>query len=63
MRVENLEPAEPVFSTFAVRSSSGSDYRVEIRSLAELDNSCTCPDFRSNGLGVPPERRDFVACG
>src|SRR3989442_11252470 len=52
MRIEILEPSEPVFSTFAVRSPSGTRYEVEVRSLSERENSCSCPDFRTNGLAT-----------
>src|SRR5256886_42085 len=52
MRIEILEPSEPVFSTFAVRSPSGACYEVEVRSLSERENSCSCPDFRTNGLAT-----------
>ena len=52
MVVKNLHPAEPVFSTFAVHSPSGSRYTVEVRSLVDLENSCSCTDFRTNGLGT-----------
>jgi len=52
LRVENLDRNEPVFSSFRVHSSSGANYTVEIRSLTELENSCSCPDFHSNGLGT-----------
>src|SRR5881628_1002590 len=52
MRIEILEPSEPVFSSFAVRSPSGACYEVEVRSLSERENSCSCPDFRTNGLAT-----------
>src|SRR5439155_1749144 len=52
MRIEILEPSEPVFSTFAVRPPSGACYEVEVRSLPERENSCSCPDFRTNGLAT-----------
>jgi hypothetical protein len=52
MHVMSLEPSEPVFATFAVRSPSGACYEVEIRSLSECENSCACPDFRTNGLAT-----------
>ncbi len=42
----------PVFSLFEVSSVSGRAYRVEIRSLNELQNSCTCPDYKSNLIGT-----------
>jgi hypothetical protein len=51
-RIVNLAPAHPVFSDFAVHSSSGLDYRVEIRDIANRQFSCTCTDFRINGLGT-----------
>jgi len=42
----------PVFSLFEVKSVSGLSYRVEIRSLDELQNSCTCPDYKTNLIGT-----------
>ncbi|MCX6878735.1 MAG: DEAD/DEAH box helicase [Verrucomicrobia bacterium] len=50
--ITNLHPDHPVFSTFRVNSPSGMTYQVEIRDLATRAFSCTCPDFRSNGLGT-----------
>jgi superfamily II DNA or RNA helicase len=50
--IEALEAGEPVFGTFRVRSGSGTDYEVEIRSLAGFTNSCGCADHRVNGLGT-----------
>jgi hypothetical protein len=52
MRIKSLEASEPIFSTFDVQSSSGVCYEVEVRSLAERENSCSCPDFRTNGLAT-----------
>lgn len=42
----------PLFSQFDVTSTSGRTYRVEIRSLDELRNSCTCPDYQTNLIGT-----------
>ena len=42
----------PVFSVFEVSSVSKKSYRVEIRSLDELQNSCTCPDYKGNLIGT-----------
>src|SRR3989304_6273606 len=42
----------PIFSLFEVTSTSGRTYRVEIRSLAELHNTCTCPDYKTNLIGT-----------
>jgi superfamily II DNA or RNA helicase len=43
----------PVFSDFAITNpQSGNTYRVTIRGIHPGDNSCTCPDFRTNALGT-----------
>src|SRR3990172_2911683 len=42
----------PVFSLFEVTSTSGRTYHVEIRSLSELHNTCTCPDYKTNLIGT-----------
>ena len=51
-RISNLDPAHPVFSNFEVCSSSGMTYHAEIRDIATRQFSCTCTDFRINGLGT-----------
>ncbi|HLE90250.1 MAG TPA: SNF2-related protein, partial [Anaerolineales bacterium] len=51
LRITN-KGSHPVFSQFEVKSVSGRIYRVEIRSLGELQNSCTCPDYKSNLIGT-----------
>src|SRR3990172_4309071 len=61
MRIEALEAAEPIFSTFAVRSPSGVTYEVEVRSLSARENSCSCPDFRTNGLATCKHTEAVVA--
>jgi hypothetical protein len=48
--VRRLDDAHPVFTEFEVASPSGLTYRVEIRDLATRRHSCTCRDFRINGL-------------
>ena len=50
--IEPLEAREAVFGTFRVRSPTGSSYDVEIRSLDQRINSCSCIDHRVNGLGT-----------
>jgi superfamily II DNA or RNA helicase len=50
--VRQLDGADPFYGSFAVQSKSKRTYRVEIRSLTARDNSCDCPDYRKNGLGV-----------
>ncbi len=52
MRIRNLFPAEAVFSNFEVRSDSGMTYQVEVRDVQQRAFSCTCADFRKNGLGT-----------
>ncbi len=51
-RITNIEPGEKIFSNFHVHSRSGLDYQVEIRDIAGREFSCTCVDFRINGLGT-----------
>jgi hypothetical protein len=51
-QIRNLEPAWRIFSRFEVISRSGMTYSVEVRSLAGRAFSCTCTDFRVNGLGT-----------
>jgi len=50
--LEALEPTQPFFGTFRIRSESGSSYEIEIRSLDQHINSCDCIDHRVNGLGT-----------
>ncbi len=50
--VEAVEPEYPYFGTFLARSTGGGRYDVEIRSLTVRENSCSCPDWRVNGLGT-----------
>jgi superfamily II DNA or RNA helicase len=42
----------PIYSLFEVSSLSGRTYRVQIRSLTDLQNTCTCPDYRTNLIGT-----------
>ena len=48
----NLFPEHPVFSNFEVGSGSGLTYGVELRDVLSRSFSCTCTDFRINGLGT-----------
>lgn len=50
--IANLDPRHPVLSNFRVRSKNGMEYKVEIRDLQNHQASCTCIDFRINGLGT-----------
>lgn len=42
----------PLFSTFEVISRTERSYTVHIRSVEQLINSCTCPDYKTNTLGT-----------
>ena len=42
----------PLFSTFEVTSQSEYKYYVHIRSVNQLINSCTCPDYKTNTIGT-----------
>lgn len=51
--IQPLDKGEAFYGAFAVRPKSTlNPYRVEIRALDRHENSCTCPDFRVNGLGT-----------
>ena len=50
--IENLEPSQSYYGTFLIKSRKGTCYQVEIRSLIERVNSCSCPDYHVNGLGT-----------
>jgi SNF2 family DNA or RNA helicase len=52
LRIQNLG-RNRVFSDYQVTNpTSGGQYRVSIRGFDVGDNTCTCPDFRSNTLGT-----------
>lgn len=42
----------PLFSRYEVVALSGRSYAVQIRSVEQLINSCTCPDYKTNTLGT-----------
>jgi len=51
--VEPLEPGQSFYGAFIVRSrESAKVYLVEIRSLIDLENSCPCIDYQTNGLAT-----------
>jgi SNF2 family DNA or RNA helicase len=51
-RIQNLG-RNRVFSDYQVTNpGTGGQYRVGIRGFEVGDNSCTCPDFRTNTLGT-----------
>ena len=52
MQIRNLDGTQAVFSNFTVKSDSGMVYQVELRDVTTRMFSCTCADFRKNGLGT-----------
>src|SRR5215475_5168753 len=51
-RIQNLA-RNRVFSDYQVTNPrSGGQYRVSIRGFEVGDNTCECPDFRTNTLGT-----------
>ncbi|NOQ21387.1 MAG: hypothetical protein GQ565_01880 [Candidatus Aegiribacteria sp.] len=42
----------PLFSTYEVISRTERNYTVHIRSVEQLINSCTCPDYKTNTVGT-----------
>jgi superfamily II DNA/RNA helicase/HEPN domain-containing protein len=51
--IEPLEPGRSFYGTFIARSrESARTYFVEIRSLTDLENSCQCIDYQTNGLAT-----------
>lgn len=53
MDIHALDKDDAYYSTFALSAKTTlNPYQVEIRSLDRCENTCTCPDFRVNGLGT-----------
>ena len=50
-KVRNIGPHK-VFSHFSIAKPDGCQYKVQIRSLTEQLNTCTCPDYQTNLLGT-----------
>jgi len=50
--IERGDEADPYFASWRVSSEQGRRYTVEIRSLSERCNTCSCPDHAVNGLGT-----------
>ena len=51
MKIRALSEKNAPFSSYTV-STNSSSYTVEIRSVENFSNSCSCPDFQTNGLGT-----------
>lgn len=51
-QMEGLEPEFTYFGSYRLVSKHNKSYHVEIRSLTASINSCNCPDYAGNGLGV-----------
>lgn len=52
MEVHGIDSKIGYFKDYKVLSSSGKEYAVEIRSLSEHINSCSCTDYDINMLGT-----------
>ncbi len=48
----NNQGQHAVYSTYEVTSQSKQSYQVQIHSLTELLNSCSCADYKTNLLGT-----------
>ncbi|HEB87714.1 MAG TPA: DEAD/DEAH box helicase [Gammaproteobacteria bacterium] len=51
-RIETVTGGDPFYGDYRVSSGNGGSYAVEIRSLAEPLNTCSCPDHTVNRLGT-----------
>ncbi|MDE0112899.1 MAG: DEAD/DEAH box helicase, partial [Albidovulum sp.] len=51
-QIRKLEPNAGPFANYQVPSNWGGAYTVEIRSLDDLENSCTCRDYETSRLGT-----------
>jgi ERCC4-related helicase len=52
IEIEPETPGDGFFGVYRSHSDGGQTYRIEIRSLTETINTCSCPDHRINGLGT-----------
>lgn len=52
MKVKPLNKFAKPFDTYVVHTETGVPYTVEIRTLKESGNSCSCPDFLVNTLST-----------
>ncbi len=52
MHIQPLQKHPFPFVTYLVQAQTGVSYTVEIRSLTDKINSCSCPDFHVNTLGT-----------
>src|SRR5271154_6761439 len=60
-KIEN-RGEDPIFAAFSVRSPSGRVYEVRLRDLRQLGaDTCSCPDFKTNGLGTCKHREAVLA--
>ncbi len=52
MTVRSIDPTTPWTDYIVTSQSSGRTYRVAARDLDQKETFCTCPDFRTNRLGL-----------
>jgi len=51
-RIESVVDGNHFYNNHRIRGNSGGSYEVEIRSLNETINTCSCPDHTVNRLGT-----------
>ncbi|MGV3485018.1 MAG: SNF2-related protein [Planctomycetaceae bacterium] len=52
MRVKGIDPSTPWTDYVVTSWNSGKSYRVALRGTEPHESYCSCPDFRTNGLGT-----------
>ncbi|TWT97351.1 DEAD/DEAH box helicase [Neorhodopirellula pilleata] len=52
MRVRSADPSTPWADYVTTSHNTGKTYRVSLRGLEPHQSYCSCPDFRTNGLGT-----------
>ncbi len=51
-RIEAVAGGDPFYGDYRIQSDNGGSYEIEIRSLVEPINACSCPDHAVNRLGT-----------
>lgn len=52
MDIRSSDPSTPWADYTVTNAQSGKSYRVAIRGMGEHESYCSCPDFRTNHLGL-----------
>jgi hypothetical protein len=61
MSVQSADPRKPWTDYTVTSKVSGKTYRVAVRGLQPGDGYCSCPDFRTNTLGVCKHSLQVIA--